>query len=121
MKRLQEKDLEKLSKISGVPISDLQKLHALRVFHESNVIDRLIKHDFRRIRRNSKYTVTQVIGALALSYQVSEDKVRNAIYEKKQREFICTKCGKVVKKTELVRNNGICDSCVIDNIKRVEL
>ena len=42
MKQLQDKDLEKLSVLSGVSVVDLQKLHALGVFASNAVISQLI-------------------------------------------------------------------------------
>ena len=38
MKAIQPKELEKLSVISGVPVTELQKLHALGMLHANHVI-----------------------------------------------------------------------------------
>lgn len=117
MKRIRDKELEKLSALSGVPLSEIHKLHALGVFDSGAVFARLMAADYKRIKKCRRYTVCQIVAAIAKEYQVSEGTVRNAIYEKKKREFICIKCGKVVKKTELNRNGGICDECVVKGIE----
>ena len=117
MKRIRDKALEKLSALTEVPLSELHKLHALGVFDSGAVFARLMAADFKRIRKCKRYTVRQIVTAIANEYQVAPSTVHNAIYEKKKREFICTKCGKVVKKVELNRNSGVCDDCVAKEIE----
>lgn len=117
MKRIQEKDLSKLSTITGIPLESLSKLHAMGLFDESKIIDILIKDDYKRIRTGGKYSVRVITSALMHEYQVSKGKVQSAIYHKRKREFICSQCGKTIKKAEFQRNEGLCDACVINNIK----
>lgn len=117
MKQLQDKELEKLSTISGVPVADLQNLHALGVLNPRTVIACLIKYDYKRIRSCGRYSVRQITAAIMQEYQVSKNTVQNAIYEKKKKEFFCSQCGRLVKKAELRRNNGLCDQCTINSIQ----
>lgn len=117
MKKLQDKDFEKFSALTGVSMVEIQKLHAFGAFDESLIIDHLIRYDFKRLRKGGRYTVKQICAAIAEEYQVSLSKVHNAIYDKRRREAVCSKCGRVVKRAELNRNQGVCDICVIDSIE----
>ena len=49
-------------------------------------------------------------------YQVSKTQSKMP-YMKKEKEFFCPQCGRLVKKAELRRNDGLCDQCTINSIQ----
>lgn len=117
MKKIQEKELEKLSHVTGVAMMDIQKLYTFGVIDEVKVIDRLIKFDFWRLRASGRYMIKQIVAALSEEYQVAKTRVTAVAYSKKITETVCTKCGRRIKKAEFKRNNGQCDECIIKSIK----
>ena len=54
------------------------------------------------------------ISKLALRTKRKNEKIE---YEKKKKEFFCPQCGRLVKKAELRRNDGLCDQCTINSIQ----
>lgn len=117
MKKIQDKELQKLSQATGVALADIQKLYAYGVIDEVKTIDKLIKVDFRRLKASGKYMIKQIVAALAEEYQVSKTRITSVSYGKKITETVCTKCGRRIGKAEYKRNNGQCDECVIKSIK----
>lgn len=87
MKQLQDKELEKLSTISGVPVADLQNLHALGVLNPRTVIACLIKYDYKRIRSYRRYSVRQITAAIMQEYQVSKTQSKMPYMKKRKKSF----------------------------------
>lgn len=117
MIRLREKEIEKLSIILQLPQHNLEKVASMGLINEPVAIDMLVVYDWKKLKRDGKYTVKQIIQALMDEYQISRSKVQSAVYGKRKHTYSCQKCGKRITKSESVRNNGICDMCVSKSIQ----
>lgn len=116
MKKLQGKDLEKLSIIAETPLVHIQRLHSMGVLDDRAVFLHMMSCDFKRIKSRGYYTTKQIIAALANEYQVTEGVVKRAINSSKPKEFLCLQCGRLTDKKELKRNRGVCDQCLTNEI-----
>lgn len=117
MIKLREKEIEKLSIILQIPLFNVEKMASMGLIYEPNAIDLLVVHDWKKLKRDNKYTVKQIIQALMDEYQISRTKVQSAVYGKRKHTYSCNQCGKRITKSESVRNNGICDKCVSKTIE----
>lgn len=117
MIRLREKDIEKLSIILELPQYAIEKMAAMNMINDALAVDMLVVYDWKKLKRDKKYTVKQILQALMDEYQVSKTKVQAAVYGKRKRTYSCQLCGKRITKSESVRNEGICDACVSKTIE----
>lgn len=119
MIRLRPKDIEKIATILQIPQFAVEKMAGMNLIQENHAVDLLIVNDWKRMKRNNRnrYPLKFLIKALEREYQVSDTKVEAAIYNKRKSIYICRECGKRITKTESVRNDGVCDDCVIDSIE----
>lgn len=116
MIQLGDKEIHKLSEITGVSHFDLQKLYTMGILHEAHTLEHLLRHEYAKLSRMGKYRPGHIITALSAKYDVSTNKVRSAIYHKRSRYYYCQQCSKRIVKSMFVRNDGLCDSCVIKSI-----
>lgn len=118
MKKITVRDLEKFASLTDIPLIHLHKLHELDVLDEPQILFRLMKADYKRIKAGcGHFSVRQMTSAIANEYQVSEATVRTAIHERKKVEYRCPKCGGHALRKELKRNHGVCDHCTILKIQ----
>lgn len=117
MIHLREKELEKLSAITQVPIRYIQQMGSMDLIDEPVAVDMLIRHDYLSLKRRGVYKTGQIIAAISNEYKISPARVNNGIYKKKKRSFWCGRCGTRIPRTEHERNCGICDKCVIASIE----
>lgn len=117
MIRLREKDIEKLSIILQLPQFAVEKMAAMNLINDALAVDMLVIYDWKRLKKNKKYTVKQILQALMDEYQVSRTKVQAAVYGKRKHTYSCQQCGKRITKSESVRNDGLCDMCVSKSIE----
>lgn len=117
MIQLGDREIHKLSEITGVSHFDLQKLYSMGILHEERTFEHLIKHDFTNLSKMGKYKPGQIMVALAHKYAVTMNKVRSSIYHKRSRYYYCEQCDKRITKTIFTRNNGLCEECVINSIE----
>jgi predicted RNA-binding Zn-ribbon protein involved in translation (DUF1610 family) len=115
--RLRSKDFDKLSDILQLPAEMLQKLEAMSLLNIPECRNLLILTDWRLLKKNKEYTTFQIVEALSGEYQISESTVEKIIYAKKKSQYWCEKCGKRISKSESLRNDGICDKCIVKSIK----
>lgn len=115
--RLREKDIYKLSEITNCPPETLQQMSEMNLLDVSEVRNKLILNDWRKLKRSKTYKSFQIIEAIATEYQVSSSKVEFVIYAKKRLLHYCEKCGKRISKVESIRNSGICDGCTVKSIR----
>ena len=113
---LRPKELAKLSTITNIPQESLQLLHSLHVLEESMVIDLLVKFEYTKIKKTQKYKSKHIIAALSKEYQITESKVKNAIYNKKEPPHHCRICGKPITKNRYSMHDALCEDCVVDTI-----
>lgn len=116
MIRLRDKDIEKLAIILDLPKFAIEKMAAMNLVHEGIAVDTLIAYDWKRLKKNKRYRVRQIIQALANEYQVSKTKVEAAMYNKRKCIYSCQQCGKRITKAASVKNNGLCEECVVKSI-----
>ncbi|NDV64018.1 hypothetical protein [Bacteroides sp. 224] len=115
--RLREKDINKLSSILNFSTETLQELEAKNLLDDTEARNLLILNDWRALKKNKKYTTTQIVEALVNEYQVSKTKVETVIYAKKKSQYWCKKCQKRIPKSEYNKNDGVCNRCVALSIK----
>lgn len=115
--QLTDREFNKLAEDVGVSAYDLQKLYAIGLLHAPSVLDFLIHRDFKKIKRRDKYQTSQVVARLAMYYNVSRDKVLNAVHLKRVASWYCSECGKLIRKREYNKNNGKCNDCAIRSIE----
>ena len=109
-------EFQKLSKITGIQLIDLEKLYSLHLLKDRQLLMVLIKHDYYTHRRRNKYTPAQIYVALERKYQVTKSFVLNSIHFKPASITYCEKCHRIIKKFLYNRNNGLCDECVAEEI-----
>lgn len=115
--QLTEREFNKLSEEVGVSRYDLERLYSIGLLHNNVVLDFLIRHDFHWIKRKGKYKTAQVVTRLAMFYNVSKNRVYNAIHNKNVPSHYCQECGRLIRKWEFDKNEGLCSECVIKSIE----
>ena len=117
MIRLRQKDIERLAIITDGSVDYLTKLISKGYIDHSRVVDALIKHSYKKLKAEKRYTPAQMIEALMREYGASKSKVQNAIYNKRSSEHYCSECMRKIPATMYKRNNGLCDSCFAKHIQ----
>lgn len=115
--KITEKEFKKLAEETGVSQFDIQKLYAIGLFSERRVLDMLIRYDYTRIKNIDKYKPSQVVKRLSMAYHVSYGTVRKAINSVNVHSYYCKECGKLINRSQYVRNEGLCDDCVAKSIE----
>jgi len=115
MIKLRNKDIDKLAEIINFPSVQIHQLIAMKLIDQREAINLLIKTFYKKLK-TEKYATRHIIAAIMDEYSVSRAKVQSIIYNKRQNEYHCQKCGKKIIQSEYVRNNKICDSCVAKDI-----
>lgn len=116
MIRLRPKDIERLSHLTGIAESDLQKLVSMNLIAHGYAIDQLIRYSYKQLKAAKRYTPAQMTEALMREYGASKSKVQNAMYGKKAKLHYCTECMKRISALMYKRNGGLCDSCLSKRI-----
>lgn len=116
MIRLQDKEIEKLSAITGIAPVHVAKLVAMGLLDESRCLDALLVYDFRRLKRRGLYKVAQICEALMERYKTPKWRVERAVYHKTVKKRYCNSCQKEISGREYSRGNGECDQCVAKRI-----
>ena len=114
--KLSEAEFQKLAEETGVSQYDIEKLYSMGLIRDNKVLDFLIRHDFFKVKRSDKYRTSQIVTRIAMFYHVAETRVYNAIYNKRMSRYYCKECGKLIRKSEFTRNEGLCDNCVAKSI-----
>lgn len=116
MIKLEDREVEKLSAITGMDMIQTRKVIEMGIIDEYKVLDYLIKYDWRRLKQRGKYKVAQIIEALMERYKVQKWRVEKAIYSKKTRKLFCQTCQKEISGREYNRGHGQCDECIAKTI-----
>lgn len=116
MIRLRQKDIERLSHLTGIAESDLQKLVSMNLIAHGYAIDQLIRYSYKQLKAKKCYTPAQMTEALMREYGASRSKVQNAMYGKKAKVHYCSECMKRISALMFKRNEGLCDSCLSKRI-----
>lgn len=112
MIRLDNNEIEKLSDATGVSVMDLQKLYAMGMLKESAALECLVRYTYGKIKKMGNYTPTQIFFMLTNKYKISRYAAENMVYSKHKPKYYCEKCGVEMKKSQYIRNDGLCDKCV---------
>lgn len=111
MIRLRQKDIERLSNMTGVAEADIQKLVSMNLIDHKYAVDRLIQYSYKQLKAKKCYTPAQMTEALMREYGASRGKVQNAMYGKKAKEHYCSECMRRISAAMYKKNDGLCDSC----------
>lgn len=117
MIQLTDREFQKLAEEIGVSEFDLRKLNSLGILRDGALLDILIQHDFKKIRRTGKYKTSMIVARLAMFYHTPQSRILNAIHSKNVSLYYCKECGKLIKRAEYMRNKERCDECVIKSIE----
>ncbi len=115
--QLTDKEFQKLAAQTGVSQYDIQKLYSMGVLRERGLQELLIRYDYDKIRSLGKYRPSQIISRLVMYYHVSREVVSGSVYNRTKTQYYCEDCGKLIKKSEYKRNDGLCDDCVSRSIE----
>lgn len=115
--QLTDKEFQKIAAKTGVSQYDLQKLYSMGMLRERGMQDVLIRYDYYKIRSLGKYKPSQIISRLMMFYHVSRDAVAGAVYNRAKTQYYCENCGKLLKKSEYKKNDGLCSDCVTKSIE----
>ena len=110
--QLTDNEFRKLAEQTGISQYDLQKLYSMNMLKERSILDLLIRHDYHVINRLGKYKPAQIFSRLAMYYHVSVTKISSAVYVGKMTKYYCEECGKLIRKSEYKKNDGLCNECV---------
>lgn len=117
MKYLTEKHLIRISAITKLPLEKLVELDSMGLLSHSGIISLAIRRDWKRLVHKECYSNDQIIQALMNEYNVKRSFVVSAVKTKRKLPHYCRECGEEIGATEFTRNNGLCNHCVIKNIK----
>lgn len=117
-KTLNRREYEKLSAILGIEKRVMEILSDNKVLDASACRSVLVRGDYKRILSEGKYGNSHIIGALAKEYGISRSSVELIIYNKEiNKTLACTGCGKPVSKYKFARYGGLCDGCLVAQVK----
>lgn len=112
MIRLDDTEIEKLSDAIGVSVMDLQKLYTMGMLKEKAALECLVRYTYGKIKKMGNYTPTQIFFMLTNKYKISRYAAQSMVYNKHKSRYYCDKCGVEIKKSQYIRNDGLCDKCV---------
>lgn len=114
---LTDREFQKLAEQTGISQYDLQKLYSMGLLRDRGVMNVLMRYDYHKISRFGKYTPGQIYSRLAMFYHIPKENIASTIYGTNVSKYFCGECGKLIKKSEFKRNDGICDECVAKSIE----
>ncbi len=119
MKRFQFTDDEynKLSEVTGVPVMDLQKLDAMGLITNEVAVKLVFEFEYKLQRKTNKVLPKLIIQAIANKYGLTVEKVRRYMFVRERPVYYCSRCQQETSKAEFRRNEGLCDKCVVENLK----
>lgn len=119
MKHFQFSDDEynKLSTLTGVPVMDLQKLDAMGLLVNAVAVKLVFEYEYKLQRKTNKVLPKLIIQAIANKYGLTTEKVRRYMFARERPVFYCSKCQQETSKAVYIRNEGLCDKCLVENIK----
>lgn len=112
-----EDEYIKLSNVTGISVMDLQKLDSLGLLVNKLAVRMVFDYEYRLQRKHTKALPKLIIQAIANKYGIDVNHVRQYLFARANPVFYCCRCNKEITKLENKRNRGLCDKCVIDDIK----
>lgn len=117
-KQLGWQESEKLSRIMGIDKQVIVTLSERGILNTTECRSILIRSDYKRILSEGKHSGSHIIGALVKEYGLSRSSVELIIYNKKPNKMCsCTRCGNPVSKYKFSRYGGLCEACLVAEIK----
>jgi hypothetical protein len=108
---------QKLADITNVPLSCIESLRDCGVLNEKEARDKLIRSDYWALVKTKKFTHNQILEKLSGIYDVDKQKVQKVVKVKPKKIYHCKICGSQMRKSDYIRNDGICDRCISKSIK----
>lgn len=112
-----EDEYIKLSNVTGVSLMDLQKLDSLGLLVNKLAVRMVFDYEYRLQRKITKALPKLIIRAIANKYGLDVREVKQYLFARANPVFYCCRCNKEITKLENKRNGGLCDQCVINDIK----
>lgn len=109
-------EYNKLSALTGIPAFNLQKIDALGLLDNEVAVRMVLEQEYRNQRKTNKVLPKLIIQAIANKYGLPTYKVRRYLFARECPIYYCAKCHKQITRLEYKRNEGLCDSCVVDSI-----
>lgn len=115
--KLTDTEFRKLSEETGVSQFDIEKLYAMKLMQDSMILNYLIRHDFYAVKRLGRYKPSQIVTRIVMFYHVTRTRVIAALTSHNAASYYCEECGKIIRKCDYLRNEGLCDDCVAKSIE----
>lgn len=109
--------MQKLAVITGVDLKVISEFAAMNLFSHSRVLEFLVKHDWKILSRTKSYTSEHKLQALANEYNYSTSRIKDIVWSRPKISYFCTYCGQEISEVKSRHNGGLCDKCVVKQIK----
>ena len=117
-KTLTNREKEKLSCILAIDGLLIEKLSERELLDTSACRAVVIRSEYNELRRQGKYNGGHITRALAEAYGLSRSAIDLIIYKKESnKKCPCTRCGNPVSRYKFTRYGGLCDACLIRQVK----
>lgn len=117
-KTLNNREKEKLSRILKLDSEMIEKLSEHDILDTSACRAIIIRSEYQEIKSQGRHHGGHIARALAEAYGLSLSAVELIIYKKEaNKKFACTCCGSPVSKYKFTRYGGLCDACLVRQVK----
>lgn len=117
-KTLTNREKEKLSRIMEIDGPTIEKLSEHDVLDTSACRAAIIRSEYQEIKNLGRHHGGHIARALAEAYGLSLSAIELIIYKKEaNKKFACTCCGSPVSKYKFTRYGGLCDACLVRQVK----
>lgn len=117
-KTLTNREKEKLSRILEIDGPTIEKLSEHDVLNTSACRAAIIRSEYQDIKKLGLHHGGHIVRALADAYGLSLSAIELIIYKKEaNKKFPCTCCGSPVSKYKFTRYGGLCDACLVRQVK----
>lgn len=111
-----DKEYEKVSIVTGVPLMEIKKMDAQGLLSYHGIMRSVINYEYKLQRKKNKVMPRLIIRALAQKFGLTNNSVSAYLFNRVPDKLFCAICQKETPKAMYLRNKGICDKCVVNNI-----
>lgn len=117
-KTLTNREKEKLSRILEIEGTLIEKLSEHDILDTPACRAVIIRSEYNGLRRQGGHSTGHITRALADAYGLSRSAIDLIIYKKESnKKCTCTCCGNPVSKYKFTRYGGLCDACLVKQVK----
>ena len=116
--KLTDKHLKKLAIITDLPLEKVSELSSMGLINSSRALALMMKYDWKLLMKQANTMPSSIrIRAIMDEYNVSENRVKEAVYSGRVVEFFCRECGKKILMGDYTKYHGLCEDCAVKSIK----